>query len=339
MLGWRRRLWAWTRLAVPVAILAILVWRLGARAFLEPLQRIDAWSLAAAAGIAVVTTVCSAWRWRLVSRGLGSEIALGAAVGAYYRSQFLNTVLPGGVLGDVNRAVRHGRDVGDVGHGLRSVAWERSAGQVVQIVLTVVLLLVLPSPVRSLMPKVAAAVAVGSVCAVLMGRILGRRGPSPLARFVRALASDVRDGLLERRAWPGVVLASTVTWVGHTATFLLAARVAGVTVSPVRMLPLALVVLLAMAVPLSVAGWGPREGVAAWVFAVAGLGAAQGVATTVVYGVMAVVATLPGAVLLFATWLRPARSAVSGHPATPGRRVSGPSAAATGGRGGPLRPR
>jgi hypothetical protein len=59
-----------------------------------------------------------------------------------------------------------------------------------------------------------------------------------------------------------------------------------------------------MAVPINIGGWGPREGVAAWAFAVAGLGADQGVATSVVYGVMAIVATLPGAVVLVLAWLR-----------------------------------
>ena len=41
------------------------------------------------------------------------------------------------------------------GHGLRAVVWERSAGQVVQVVLTVAVLLVLASPVRPVMPFVA----------------------------------------------------------------------------------------------------------------------------------------------------------------------------------------
>ena len=63
------------------------------------------------------------------------------------------------------------------------------------------------------------------------------------------------------------------------------------------MLPLALLVLLTMVLP-SVGGWGPREGMTAWVFAAAGLGAEQGVATAVVYGVLSFVAALPGAALL-----------------------------------------
>ena len=50
-----------------------------------------------------------------------------------------------------------------------------------------------------------------------------------------------------------------------------------------------MLVLLAMAVPTNIGGWGPREGVAAWVFAAAGLGAAQGVAVAAVYGVLVLV--------------------------------------------------
>jgi glycosyltransferase 2 family protein len=76
------------------------------------------------------------------------------------------------------------------------------------------------------------------------------------------------------------------------------------TVPPVRMLPLALLVLLAMSVPANIAGWGPREGVAAWAFGAAGLGASQGVTVAVAYGVLAFVACLPGAAILGLGWLR-----------------------------------
>jgi uncharacterized membrane protein YbhN (UPF0104 family) len=319
MLGRGRSVWAWTRLTVGAAILAVLVWRLGTGPFLEPLHRIDGWSLAAAAGLAVPTTVCCAWRWRLVSRGLGSDLPLRAAVGAYYRSQFLNTVLPGGVLGDVDRAVRRGRDVCDVGHGVRVVVWERTAGQVVQIALTMVALLMLPSPVQSSMPVVAISVGTLALCAVLLGRTLPRRGPSALVRIARTLASDVRQGLLARRAWPGVVLASALVVVGNAATFLVAARTAGSTASPVQLLPLALLVLLAMGLPTNIAGWGPREGAAALVFSVAGLGAAEGIATAVVYGVMVLVATLPGAAVLVLAWLRPKSPAIDSETSGRGR--------------------
>jgi hypothetical protein len=104
------------------------------------------------------------------------------------------------------------------------------------------------------------------------------------------------------------------------ATFLIASRTAGVTASPSRLLPLALLVIEAMVLP-SVAGWGPREGAAAWVFGAAGLGAGRGVATAVVYGVMTLVASLPGAAVLVVAWFRHSRppgrtrSEIRKHPA------------------------
>lgn len=294
--GGRRSWWARARVTAGVAILVVLVWRLGTDAFLEPLHRIDAWSLAAAAAIAVPTTVASAWRWRLVSRGLGTVLPLRTAVGAYYRSQLLNTVLPGGVLGDVHRAVRHGRDAGDLGYGVRSVTWERTTGQAVQVCLTLVLLLALPSPLRPWVLALTASLAAVMLGGVLLGRAVKGGGTTTRARIAVALAADLRD-VLGRGGWRGIVLLSAVAVTGHVAMFLLAARTVGSTASLRQLLPLALLVLLAAALPTSIAGWGPREGAAAWLFATAGLGAAQGVAVAVVYGVMTLVSVLPGAVL------------------------------------------
>jgi glycosyltransferase 2 family protein len=317
--------WRWARLLGGVAILAVLLRRLGTGPFLNALGLINGWSLAAAAGIALLTTVCCAWRWSLVADGLGAGVPLPVAIAAYYRSQFLNTTLPGGVLGDVHRGVRHGRDVGDVSRGLRAVVLERSAGQCVQAAVTVLVLLLLPSPVRSSMPVVAAAVLVGALGAVYLIRALPRGGVSRWRRILRTVATDIRDGPMARRAWRRVVLASAVVVAGHTATFLIAARTAGSTASTVQLLPLALLVLLAMSVPTNIGGWGPREGVAAWSFSVAGLGAAQGVTTAVVYGVMALVASLPGAAVLIVAWLR---RDTRGHTNLAGRRLRPPAAAA-----------
>jgi uncharacterized membrane protein YbhN (UPF0104 family) len=210
-------------------ILTVLLWRLGTGPFLDGLRRIDAGTLLLAAGIGAVTTVGCAWRWCLVARGLGVRLSPGAALAAYYRSQFLNATLPTGVLGDVHRALRHGRDVG--------------------------------------------------------------------------AAADLRGGVFSRRNGPGVALASTVAVAGHLATFLVAARAAGAAAPLTRLVPLGLLVLLAMAVPVNFGGWGPREGAAAWAFGAAGLSAALGVSTAVVYGVLVLSATAPGAGVLVARWI------------------------------------
>jgi hypothetical protein len=192
--------------------------------------------------------------------------------------------------------------VQDVGRALRVVVWERFAGQFVQAVLTILVLLVLPSPVRSHMPLVVVTLAATAVGVVLVDRARAGGGRSRLARARNAVAADIRAGLLRRKALPAVAFASAVVVLGHALTFLVAARTAGVTAPASRMLPLALLAMLAMVLP-SVAGWGPREGVTAWAFAAAGLGADRGAATAVTYGVMVLAASLPGALVLVAGWI------------------------------------
>jgi uncharacterized membrane protein YbhN (UPF0104 family) len=291
------------RLIATAAVLAVLVWRVGTGPFLDGLRTVDAAALVAAVGLAVLTTACCAWRWRIVARGLGVDLPLRTAVAAYYRSIFLNVTLPGGIVGDVHRGISHGRDTSDVGRGLRAVAWERSAGQVVQVVVTLAVLLVAPSPVRAAMPIVAVGLVAAAVVATLAARVWPALGRSRWARVRRAAARDLRDGVFASGAWPAIALASALVLAGHAATFLVAARAAGVTAPTTELLPLALVVLAGAALP-NVGGWGPREGVTAWVFAAAGLGASRGVATAVVYGVMVFVASLPGAAVLVAAWVR-----------------------------------
>ncbi|GIJ20795.1 hypothetical protein Vlu01_14190 [Micromonospora lutea] len=299
-----RSFWGWARLALGVGVLVGLLCWFGTGPFLAGLRLIDAPALAAALAIGVLTTVCAAWRWSLVAGGLGVRLPLREAVAHCYRAIFLNATLPGGILGDVHRAVRHGRDVGDVGRGIRAVVWERMAGQVVLVAVAAVLLFAFPSPVRPFLP-VATAVAVAVLVAVVLAaRLLPQSGASRWARAVGTAVSDVRNGLLARRTWFGVLLASALAVAGHLATFLVAARTAGSTAPLSLLLPLTLLALLAMGVPANVAGFGPREGVAAWAFAAAGLTAAEGVATATVYGALVLVASLPGAAVLLARRVR-----------------------------------
>jgi glycosyltransferase 2 family protein len=303
----------WARPAVVVAVLAAVTWRLGSGPFLDGVRAINAGALAAAAAIFLLTTFCAAWRWRIVAGGLGVDVPPGAATAAYYRCLFLNLTLPGGVAGDVHRGVRHGQDVKDVSHALRAVVWERTAGQVVQVALTVAALLVLPSPLRPAMPFVAAALAATAVVVVLVLRGGTQGGRSRLDRARDAVMSDIRSGLLNKKALPAIVLLSTVAVLGHVLTFVIAAHAVGVSAPVSRMLPLAFIAMMAMTLP-NIGGWGPREGITAWTFSAAGLGAERGAATAVAYGVMVLAASLPGGLVLVLEWLSRRRASTPQAP-------------------------
>lgn len=313
--GVTQRLWPWVRVFGGLGILGLLVWRFGAGGFLDALRVIDGGTLLAASGIGLLTTVLSAWRWCLVARGLGVRLPLAGATADYYRALFLNAALPGGILGDVHRAVRHGRNSGDLGRGVRAVVLERFAGQVVLVAVGVTVLLAFPTPVpspgrlASLPPVLVAGLGLAGLGLAVFAGLRLRRSCSRWARASRTAVSAVRRGLLARDLWPGILASSVVVLAGYLTMFLVAARAAGITAPPTQLLPLLMLALFAMALPVNVGGWGPREGVCAWAFAAAGLGAAQGVTVAVVYGVSVFVASLPGAGVLVLRWFTDRRPA------------------------------
>jgi uncharacterized membrane protein YbhN (UPF0104 family) len=288
------KLWAWAKLLIGVGIVVALIWKVGAGGFVAAFKVINAGEIAAALGIGLVTTVLSAWRWCLVAHRLGLRLPMGRAVADYYRALFLNSVLPAGVLGDVHRAVQHGRDEGDVGAGVRAVVLERTAGQAVVVIAGVVVLLAGPT----IAPAHDIGLAVLIVASLFVfGYLAMRRWTGPDSRWRRTL-DDVRHGLLARDAWPAVALLSAAVLAGHITLFVVAAHAAGVTAPAGQLVPLVIVSLLAMGLPVNIGGWGPREGATVLMFAAAGLGAAQGLTTAVVYGLLGLVASLPGALML-----------------------------------------
>jgi uncharacterized membrane protein YbhN (UPF0104 family) len=290
-----KKVWHWLKLAAGLAIVGALVFKLGGEGFVDGFRVLDGRDVVAALGIGLATTALCAWRWCLVARRLGLRLPLGKAVVDYYRALFLNAVLPAGVLGDVQRAVTHGKQEGDVGAGVRAVVLERMAGQAVVMVAGVAVLLA--GPARDVGLVIVAALGV-----LVLAYLAARRWIAVGSRWRRTV-DDVRDGLLARDAWPSVAMLSAAALTGHITLFMVAMRAAGATQPLEQLLPIVIVALLAMGLPLNVGGWGPREGVTALMFGAAGLGAAQGLTAAVAYGLLGLVASLPGALTLV-PWAR-----------------------------------
>lgn len=293
------------RLLRPLLGLALLV---GLVIWLEPavvlaeVQRLSpGWALLALA-LTLPPLALSAWRWRLTARLLGLSLGIRRALAEYALALFLNQVLPGGVAGDATRAWRHARTSGRRGGAWRAVIIERASGQLAMALLCVVVLVASPLW-HELMARAAAGVAasgwlpaVGVVVLLLvvLGWRFARHPPAALA----GLGGDLRRSLLAASVWPKQLGGSLLVVVSYALVFVCAARAIGVSLPLATLLALVPPVLLAMLIPLSVAGWGVREGAAALVWGLAGLPPAQGVAVSLAYGVVVLVASLPGALVL-----------------------------------------
>lgn len=227
-----------------VIVLVFLIWRMGTGPFVEGVRATTGWAIATALLVTAATTWCCTQRWRRVAAWSGESIPLRTAYAAYYRSQFINATVPGGIAGDLHRGWR-------LGWG--PVVWERGIGQAVQVVLAGTLLA--PGGWRW-------AGAAFLVCAALTGG--------------------------------SVVVLSALSSLGHLGVFLVAATAVGADLPLATLLPVGALVLLGSAIPFNLAGWGPREGVAAWAFASYGSTQALGLTVSVSFGGLCAIATLPG---------------------------------------------
>lgn len=306
---WRR---PWTRTAVGVGILIAILFAVGAEPFVRGITSVTPAAVVAALALTAVATAAAAWRWRVIAARLGLRLGWRESLAAYYGSQFLNTVLPGGVMGDVHRAVSHGRSVDQVAQAARAVAAERMVGQAVQLLLAFVVLASIGisayAPAMGLL-----LVLVGVVGAAAIAAVVSRRVRTMLQREWTIL----RDALGTVGTIVRVVAASIVVVCAYVAMFVVACVAVGIDAGPERVTAAAVIAVVAASIPLSIGGWGPREGAAAWAFGAAGLGAATGIAAATAFGVLAMIAVAPGAVVVAASVLRRRRGAVAREASMP----------------------
>ncbi|WP_157958836.1 lysylphosphatidylglycerol synthase transmembrane domain-containing protein [Salinicola sp. RZ23] len=300
----RRRHAALLRLGITLALLATLAWQLNTGEILARLGTLSPLWVAAGIALSLPQVVISAWRWRLTARYVGIALPWPRALREYYLATFLNQILPGGVMGDATRAWRHGSraDAGQRGAAIRAVIIERASGQIA-LVLVALIPLAAAAPLRDAIVTSLSAAQSGwpwaIAAAALLGlvAVIGLRHPA-LSRALASLGQDLRQALLGSRVWPRQLLSSLLVVATYVAVFLCAARALELPRSLGVLLPLIPPLLLAMAIPLSVAGWGLREGAAALIWPLAGLPAQEGVTLSITYGLLILLGSLPGALVL-----------------------------------------
>ena len=290
------------RLGVSVGLLAGLAWYLDLGAVTTRLARMEITWVVGALILSIVQTAASAWRWRFTAGRLGIDLAFREALREYYLAMFLNQVLPGGVVGDFSRAWRHARSPGlaqsAAGTAVRAVILERASGQAVMMTLAVVSLLSLPVAL-GVGPRLAA-LGAATVVAFVAGVVAVRRQRRSRESVWGRLWDDARAALLTGVALPVQLVTSILVVGSYIATFVLAARAVGVQVSLPTLLPLVAPVLVTMLIPVTLAGWGVREGAAAVLWGVVGLAAVDGVTVSAAYGLLILLASAPGGVILLA---------------------------------------
>ena len=289
------------RAAVSIGLLAGLAWWLDLGTVVSRLAQMrPGWVLLAVA-ISVVQVAVLAWRWRFTAGCLGVDLSYTAAWREYYLSIFLNQVLPGGVVGDVSRAWRQARAHTRVqepgGAAMRAVIFERLSAQAVMTTVAVVSLLALPVTVNRGSRLVLFGAGAVAALIVITTVVWMRRQSSAQSLAGRVLA-DLDAAHLSGPVFAAQLGSATIVVGTYLATYVTAARAVGVDTPLPVLLPLVAPVLMTMLIPVTVAGWGLREGAAAVLWGAVGLTAADGVLVSVAYGLLVLIGSLPGALFL-----------------------------------------
>lgn len=285
------------QIAVAMVLLALLWHVAGGEDARQSLLSAHRGWLAAAVAFLTLQTVLSALRWKVTAARLGIHLGIGRAVREYYLSQVINVSVPGGIVGDAGRAVRSRGAAGLLVAG-QAVLFERLAGQAGLFVMTAATFVVtftwsggVDWPTWLAAPM--SVFVVAGLCLPFVfragARIRGRVGQT-LDGFWTAM---IRCLVAREVIVPQIVLSLATTFC-NLAAFACCAIAVGHGLSPVAIAAFGPLILLTMLVPVTISGWGLREGAAAVLFPLAGSIASGGLAASVAFGLMLIAASLPG---------------------------------------------
>jgi glycosyltransferase 2 family protein len=257
--------------------------------------------LAAACAALTFQTVLSALRWRVTAGQLGIDLAPRWAIREYYLAQIVNQSLPGGMVGDAARAVRAREQAGLLASG-QAVIFERLAGQVGMFaVMATAFAVTLALPGGVDWPQwlvVPVAALIGAVILLPMLVWLLAKVPGTIGVKLRSFQQTAFVALLAKEVLALQIALSVATTVCNLAAFAFCAMAVGVELSLVATVTLVPLILVTMLVPISVSGWGLREGAASLLFPLAGATASDGLAASVAFGLIFLLSVLPGLVPL-----------------------------------------
>jgi uncharacterized membrane protein YbhN (UPF0104 family) len=251
----------------------------------------------------------NALRWNYVMASLGFPLGIGNAMIGNFEAMFFNQILPTGVGGDALRALR-AYDAGAMsGYAVVGVLIDRAFGLwFVALCIVLALLLcgspIVPTAAFRLLAFAASAVCLGGTSAVIVGAIIkADRLPAVLMPLVTLMQCFSKVAL--SRACPGRIVANLILAnIMTIACFVLCARALGVSVGLWDAIIVLQGMVLASILPVSIGGWGLREGAAVLLFAGIGVQATEATAVSILFGLALSVIGIAGAVVWLASGYR-----------------------------------
>jgi len=290
------------KIALSLVLIAIVVRAFDVRGVAAQFMKVDAATLLLAVAVALAIALLHTGRWLAVIGAGNHRLDFRTALQVVLIGHFFNQVLPSSVGGDAMRvwcAYRAG-----LGFGIAA------ATVIIDRVLTLVSLLLLaaaglPWLFDIVLDPVARWALSTVICAGLAG-FAAFLAIVRLPRFARRwralrplleLAALARKVIFHARYALPVILLSVLSFVGFAVIVFYLARAMQLDVTLIDCVLLVPPVILVTVVPVSIAGWGVREGAMVVAFGFLNVPASAAFAVSVLFGITLAVASLPGSLL------------------------------------------
>lgn len=288
---------------VKFAVSAVLIWLLvrgfDTHTLLDQLANVRLGGLLVATALLASLSAIQAWRWSAIVDAIGQAMSFLRSWQIIFIGLFFNQTLPSAIGGDAVRMWRAYKTGIGVAPAVHSVMLDRLSALAALVLmasagLPAIFRLMAGDPARWAVPVLIVGGLGGFSVLMTLDRLPRGWRRWRVAQAAAGLSADARRVLLRPRTAAPVIAVSVVIQLGVALTVYLLAGAAGVEAGLVDCLILVPPVLLVSMVPISIAGWGVREGAMVTAFGFVGVAADQAFVLSVLFGLVIMVVGLPG---------------------------------------------
>ena len=288
---------------VTLGIIGIIARSVDVKALLATVRSLQFGYVIAATALIAIQNFILAGRWWVVLRSIGGRLNLGEVVQITLIAQFFNQALPSTVGGDAIRIWRAKKQGVPLRFAAQSVLVDR--GLATAALLMILLCGVLGQSGLGNLFQVAMPVDVLAGCGVVGFAVLAFAGPVlfgllPKHRVfteIAGLATALHRVVLGAGSFSATTALSVVNHLTSIWTTVLLANAVGVDLPFSTAFVLAPIVLLLSMAPISIGGWGVREGLTVLAFSFANVAPTNSLAISLLFGILTIIGNLPGGVL------------------------------------------
>ena len=298
----------WGLLALKIAISGALIWYFIGKsdlgAVMENLRRVDAATVVAVLAMFLAQIVLVAWRWGALMRlvGVGKGFSFHEIVRTVWSANFFNTTLVSSVGGDAFRLWTIVRAGNPLGKSVNSIFLDRLTALMA---LMILIAISLPYVMELIADEAAflsyalliAAFLAGFAALFHADRLPRRIQHWRLVRGLANLAADTRRLSLHMDNLLPVAALSLLVHILNIFVVYVLARGLEIGISFLDCFFLVPPVILAMTLPISIAGWGVREGAMIVTLGLIGVSQESALVLSILFGLGITLAALPGGVI------------------------------------------